>query len=84
MFRRDKDTRRTAEAVRDHRLTMEAFGRAAGGWERSSFEPGHIEKTIWSEPKTTDGGTTRTGMIVGREVGQGHVTKIMKRKNNGN
>jgi len=36
MFRRDKDTRRTANSIRTHQKTMEAFGRAAGGWERVS------------------------------------------------
>jgi hypothetical protein len=31
MFRREKDTRRTVNSVRDHQKTMEAFGRASGG-----------------------------------------------------
>jgi hypothetical protein len=31
MFRRERDARRTAKAVRDHKETMAAFGRASAG-----------------------------------------------------
>lgn len=55
MFRRDKDARRTAKAVRDHKDTMDAFARAslANTQDYSSTVQGFTEegKPVTSKEK---------------------------------
>lgn len=55
MFRRDKDTRRTANSIRTHQKTMEAFGRAAGGWERAHHNTGNSTYAEYAVNKTQPG-----------------------------
>ncbi len=48
MFRRDKDARRTANSVRTHQKTMEAFGRASDNGEKRIAER---EKEVYLKSK---------------------------------